>query len=81
MAEALSIKGCPESLLAELRRRAAEHHRSLDREVVAILKTGLTGGRRLTIAELGARARESGLRTPSESAAIVREARDARCGR
>jgi plasmid stability protein len=81
MSVALSIKGCPEGLLAELRRRAAEHHRSLDREVVAILKAGLTRGRRLTIGELAARARESGLRTPSEAAAIVREARDARCGR
>jgi plasmid stability protein len=81
MSVALSIKGCPEGLVAELRRRAAEHHRSLDGEVVAILEANLGKERRLTIGELAARARASGLRTPSEAAAIVREARDARYGR
>jgi len=81
MSVALSIQGCPEELVAELRRRASEHNRSVDGEVVAILEASLGKPRRLTIGELAARARASGLRTPSESAAIVREARDARYSR
>lgn len=81
MSVALSIKDCPEGLIAQLHQRAAQHNRSVDDEVVAILATSLGEQRRLTIGELAARARASGLRTPSESAAIVREARDARYGR
>ena len=81
MPVALSIERVPDHVAAELRRRAAEHNRSLDDEVVAILETSLGQQRRLTIGELAARSRASGLRTPAESAAIVREARDARYGR
>jgi plasmid stability protein len=72
----LSIKELPECVAAELRQRAAEHHRSVEEEAVATLEAALVGDRRLTITELHARARESGLRSPSESAAIIREDRD-----
>jgi plasmid stability protein len=77
MSVALSIKGCPEELVAELRRRAAEHNRSLEGEAVAILEANLVKERPISIGELHAKVREMGLRSPSESAAIIREDRDA----
>ncbi|MBM4038451.1 MAG: Arc family DNA-binding protein [Planctomycetes bacterium] len=81
MSVPLTIERLPDGVAAELRRRAAQHNHSVDDEVLEILQASLGEPRRLTIGELAARARASGLRTPSESAAIVREARDARYGR
>lgn len=40
----LTIKGIPESLLDQLRRRAAEHRRSLNSEVLHRLERSLGGG-------------------------------------
>ena len=75
MAVDLSIQGFPENLAAELRRRAARHNRTLEGEARAILEASLAPDHPLTIDELFARVRDLGLRTPSESAAIIREDR------
>jgi len=74
----ISIKGLPDALVEELRRRAAQHNRSLESEVVAILQASVSSDRDLAINGLLAKVQALGLRTPAESAAIVREDRDAR---
>ena len=76
MSVTLSIKGLPEHVAAKLRRRATEHHRSLEGEALAILEASLTEERRITIGELHARVQEMGLRSPAESVAMIREDRD-----
>lgn len=75
----LSIKNVPEELAERLRRRAEGSHRSLQGELLTIL-TEAAGrvGRRLSLEEARERVVELGLRMPSESAAMVREDRDAR---
>jgi len=77
----LSIKGLPDTVAKKLRQRAARHHRSLQREIVAILEGSVAEERTLTPAELLAEVRAKGLATPSESAAFVREDRDERSRR
>ena len=72
----ISIKGLPDTLAQALRRRAANHHRSLDQEVVGILEACLTEGRKRTFSGFVAEARARGMSTPAESAAMVREDRD-----
>lgn len=70
----------PEDLARRLRRRAERNQRSLEHEVLAILEqeSGEVTSNPMTVDELARRVRDSGLRTASESAEIVREARDAR---
>ncbi|NQT86383.1 hypothetical protein HQ560_06430 [bacterium] len=75
----LSIKGVPDSLAQALRRRAAEHHRSLDEEAIGILKEGVAERRALTPAEFVAEVRAMGVHTPGDAAEIVREDRDGAC--
>ncbi len=77
MAVDMTIREIPESVVAELRLRAREHHRSPEAEALEVLKTAVTPGRRLTPAQLLAEVRALGVRTPSESAAMIREDRDA----
>lgn len=77
----LSIKNVPDLLAEKLRRRAARHHRSLQGELMAILGESVASAEPLTPAEVVARIREMGLQTPDESAAFVREDRDARSNR
>ena len=81
MAVNLSIKNVPDHIAEKLRRRAAKHHRSLQGELMAILEESLTRETLLTPAELLAKIRASGLRTPDEAAKFVREDRDARSRR
>ncbi len=66
----------PDELAEKLRRRAAQHQRSFEEEVVSTLEAALAGERPLTIRELHEKVQAMGLRTPSESAAIIREDRD-----
>jgi len=68
----ISIKGVPDALAEALRRRAAAHNRTVEEEVIAILEAAIGRGRTLTA---------SGLRSPSESVAIIREDRDTDHGR
>jgi len=74
----LSIKDVPEEQVAALRARAKRNHRSLQGELRAMLDgaTSAITRRTLTIGELSEYGRRSGLRTPSESAKMIREDRD-----
>ena len=73
----LSIKGLPDALVEALRRRAAQHNRTVDQEVVGILEAGLSEAPNRTFTEFVARQRARGLHTPDEAAAMIREDRDA----
>ena len=71
----LSVKNVPVDLAKRLKARAAQHHRSLQGELMAILDEA---GREMTIEDLAAFASRVGLRTPAESGTLVRNARDGR---
>lgn len=75
----LSINNVPDELAERLRRRAERSHRSLQGELMTILTeaAGRSSGR-LSVQEVRRRVAELGLRTHGESAAMVREDRDAR---
>jgi plasmid stability protein len=72
----LSIKNAPDEVVHRLRQRAARHHRSLQGELLAIIEEAVRAEQALTPAELLAEVRRLGLRTPGDSAAIVRAHRD-----
>ncbi len=74
----LSIKNVPMQLAKKLRLRAARHHRSLQGELMVILEESLAASERLTADEVLRKTRKSGLRTRSESVAMIRADRDAR---
>jgi plasmid stability protein len=71
----LSVKQVPRALAVRLKERAARNHRSLQGELLAILSDA---GQVTTVAELASLVRRLGLKTPSESAAMIREDRDGR---
>ena len=77
MAASISVKAVPERILRRLRARALRSRRSLQRELLVILEEAALA-EPLTPADLLRRVRALGLRTPSESAQMVREDRDAR---
>ncbi len=72
----LSIKNAPDEVVQRLRQRAERHHRSLQGELLAIIEEAVRPDRALSPAELLAEVRRLGLRTPPDSAAIVRADRD-----
>ncbi len=72
----LSVKNVPDKLADRLRKRAASHHRSLQGELMAILEEAAQPT--ITIDELAEKVRALGLRTPSESVAMIRADRDGR---
>lgn len=74
----LSIKNAPDEIVRRLRERANRHHRSLQGELLAILEASVRFEERLSPEDLLAEVRRLGLRTPSESAAMIRADRDAR---
>ena len=74
----LSIKGVSDDIAEQLRARALRHHRSLQGELMAILEETVQGPKRLSSRDLLERVRDLGLRTPAESAKIIRRERDAR---
>jgi len=74
----LSIKSVPDELLKRLRRRAADHHRSLQGELMAIIEQSVLSEKQLTVEEVIARVRRLGLRTASESTRMIRMDRNAR---
>ena len=71
----LSIKNVPTDLAERLRTRAARNHRSLQGELMAILDEA---SRVLTVEDLAVFAERVGLRTPSNSARLVRQDRNGR---
>lgn len=78
MAVNLSIKGVPDEIAEQLRRRAARNHRSLQGELMAIIEESVRGRRKLDAKKLLVQIRASGLQTPAESAQMIREERDER---
>lgn len=74
----LSIKNAPGDVVRRLRDRAAQHHRSLQGELMAIIEAAVRENRPARPADILAEVRRLGLQTPSEAAAIVRADRDAR---
>jgi plasmid stability protein len=74
----LSIENAPDEIVRRLRERASRHHRSLQGELLAILEETVRNDDRLSPDELLAEVRRLGLRTPSESAAMIRADRGAR---
>ena len=77
MPKTLSIKNVPNDLVDRLRRRARHNHRSLQGELLALLEESLGANEILTPGEVLARVRDMGLRTPAESAGMIRVDRDA----
>jgi plasmid stability protein len=77
----LSIKNVPDHVAAEVRKRAAKHHRSLQGELISILEETVAQEKRMTPAGFLKEVRASGLKTPSEAAKIIRRDRDARSSR
>jgi plasmid stability protein len=73
----LSIKRVPERLVAQLRRRAAAHHRSLQGELLNVLEEAVSSKRR-TIAEVRAELLRLGVKTDDEASEIIRQERDGR---
>ena len=74
----LSIKNVPEDIVAKLRERAALDHRSLQGELLMIVKQAAaetTGADAYGVLEA---VRRSGLSSPSESVQMIREDRDGR---
>lgn len=78
MAVNLSIKNVPDEIAEQLRGRARANHRSLQGELLAVLKASVSASQRLTPAELLEQVRASRLRTPRESAEMIRTERDGR---
>jgi plasmid stability protein len=73
----LSIKRVPERLVAQLRRRAAAHNRSLQGELLNVLEEAVSPKRR-TIAEVRAELLRLGVKTADEASEIIRQERDDR---
>jgi len=73
----LSIKRVPERLVAQLRHRAAAHHRSLQGELLNVLEEAVSPRRR-TIAEVRAELLRLGVKTGDEASEIIRQERDGR---
>ncbi|MFO1186312.1 MAG: Arc family DNA-binding protein [Alphaproteobacteria bacterium] len=74
----ISIKNAPDDLIERVRERARRNHRSLQGEVLAILEKEVGSGPKKTPQEILEEVRKLGLKTPSESVAMIREDRDSR---
>lgn len=73
----LSIKNVPDELAAQLKARAARNHRSLQGELMAILEN-VAHPPTLSLDDIWEQGKRLELATPSASAELVREMRDAR---
>jgi antitoxin FitA len=73
----LSIKNAPDDVVVRLRERAKRNHRSLQGELLAIIEEA-AAPRGKTFAEVAAEIKKLGLRSASDSAAIIRADRDGR---
>jgi plasmid stability protein len=78
MPVSLSIKDVPEEILQRLRARAQRNHRSLQKELLAIVEVAAFGEDELSVDDLVQHVRELGLSTPDEATGWIRELRDGR---
>jgi antitoxin FitA len=78
MGVTLSVENVPEELAAKLQERASRFRRSLQGEILMILEKAAVQPERLSPREVFERVQAMGLRTPSESAALIRQDRDGR---
>ena len=74
----LSIKNVPDELAAQIKKRAAKNHRSLQGELIAILESAVKDDKRLSPLEYLDMIKALKLTTFSESTAMVREDRESR---
>jgi plasmid stability protein len=75
----LTIRNIPGSVLARLRDRAQRHRRSMQGEIMAILEVATAEPHvRMGPREFLQHVKRLGVRTPAESAAMIREDRDGR---
>jgi plasmid stability protein len=72
----LSIKNVPDDVAERLRKRAELNHRSLQGELLSILETALALGRQKDVSEIVAEVRRLGIKSDSDSTAIIRADRD-----
>ena len=74
----LSIKNALDDIVERLWERAAQHHRSLQGELLAMIEEAARQAARLTPRQVLAEVRRLGLETRAEAAEIVRAHRDGR---
>jgi plasmid stability protein len=75
----LTLKNIPEQKLAMLKRRAKEHHRSLQGEMMNLIDEALKAPKAtLTMEEVYEKVKALGIKSPGDSTRIIREARDNR---
>ena len=74
----LSIKNVPEDVVKRLRERAAQDHRSLQGELLHIVKLAALQPPKADALGVLAAIRRLGLQSPAESVEMVREDRDGR---
>ena len=74
MTVTLSIKNVPDDLAQRLKERAAQNHRSLQGELMAILERAEPPSR--SMREIYEMVQASGVKTPSNSARLIRQDRD-----
>ena len=74
----LSIKNAPDDLVALLKQRAERNHRSMQRELLAIIDEAVRPPRHLTPAEALARARRLNLTAEPLGVDVIRSDRDRR---
>lgn len=73
----LSVKNVPDEIAEKLRKRAKRHHRSLQGELMVILEEA-TGPETISLEEAERRLSALNFKTGDDSAAWLRELRDAR---
>jgi len=78
MALTLSIKNVPEQIVTLLRKRATQHHRSLQGELLSIIEESVEQHNILTAKDVWEEVQRTGMTTPRESVTIIRQDRDGR---
>ena len=78
MSVSVSIKDVPEEVLERLRARAERNHRSLQKELLAIVEAAAYGEAEYTVDDLMEQVRDLGPATPDQATGWIRELRDAR---
>lgn len=78
MPVSLSIKNVSEEILERLRARAKRNHRSLQKELLAIVEAAALEDSEMTVDRLVEYVRGLGLSTPDQATGWIRELRDGR---